>query len=335
MAELCAAHRKGFVMKAKAIVIVEPGKVDIWEYDVPALRAGEVLVETSHSGVSQGTEIWDYVGKRVELKYPNVPGYQSIGRVIDAAPDVDRTVLGKRVRFLSSRLEQPFTPSWMNCHVSHAVLKDYKVVPEDVDPVEAAISAMPSVSLRGVRMLNFKIGDLVVVNGQGLIGQGSAQLAKLHGAVVVASDPSPLRRELSAKFSADYVVDPRETDLVSFVKELKPAGADIVIEATGRSDMFKLCVDLLRWEGQILLQGFYPDPITFNFNHTHGKKPTIAVTCGTDDDPIMFEFMRRRQVQYRELVTHVASVADAPALYERMAKADPSIVGVVFDWGKS
>jgi len=322
-------------MKAKAIVIVEPGKVDVWSYDVPALQAGEVLVETSHSGVSLGTEIWDYVGKRVELTYPNVPGYQSIGRVIDAAPDVDRALLGKRVRFFSTRLEEPFTRSWMNCHVSHAVAPKYQVVPEDIDPIEAAISAMPSVGLRGIRMLHIKIGDLVVVNGQGLIGQGSAQLARMHGAVVVASDPSALRRELSAKYSADYVVNPLEQDLVKFVHDLKPAGADVVIETSGRSDMFKLCVDLLRWEGQIALQGFYPDPITFNFNHTHGKKPTIAVPCGHEDDPIVLDFFRRRQLQYRGLITHVANPDDAPALYERMAKADPEILGVVFDWGKS
>ena len=320
-------------MKAKAIVIVEQRKVDIWEYDVPSLNSGEILVETSHSGVSLGTEIWDYIGRRVELSFPNVPGYQSIGKVVEVAPGVDRSVIGKRVRFLRSRLEAPFTPSWMNGHVSHAVVDTYRVVPDGVDDVEAAISAMPSVSLRGVRMLHFKIGDLVVVNGQGLIGAGSAQLARLHGATVVASEPSALRRELSAKYSADYVVDPREQDLVAFVKSLKPAGADIVIETTGRSDMFKLCVDLLRWEGQIALQGFYADPITFDFNHTHGKKPTIAVPCGTEDDPIVFDFLLRRQLQYRGLISHVASPEQAPALYERMAKADPEISGVVFDWG--
>jgi len=252
--------------------------------------------------------------------------------VVEVGEKADANLLSKRVRFLTSRLEAPFTSSWMNCHVSHAVVDTFQVVPEDIDPIEAAISAMPSVGLRGIRMLDIKIGDLVVVNGQGLIGQGSAQLARLHGAVVVTSDPSPLRRKLSAQYSADYAIDPTEQDLVSFVHGLRPAGADVVIETTGRSDMFSLCVDLLRWEGQFALQGFYPEPITFNFNHTHGKKPKIAVPCGQDDDPIVFDFFRRRQLQYRALITHVVSPDEAPELFVRMAKADPEIVGVVFDW---
>jgi len=209
-------------------------------------------------------------------------------------------------------------------------------VPEGVDPIEAALSSLPAVALRGINMLDVRIGDLVVVTGQGLIGQGSAQWARLRGATVVATDLSPKRLDLSRKYSTDIAVNPREQDLGEVVKSIKPAGADVVIETTGRSDMFAPCIDLLRWEGQLLLQGYYPDPITFDFHTTHAKKPKIAVTCGHDLGGIAtaLEMMKLGKMSFRELVTHLVPAPEAPALYPLMAAGNPDILGVVFDWRK-
>ncbi|HEY3330727.1 MAG TPA: zinc-binding dehydrogenase [Capsulimonadaceae bacterium] len=320
-------------MKSRAIVITGPNAIEMWDYETPALKPGEMLVKTSYSGVSQGTEIWDYIGKRPELSFPNVPGYQSVGEVIDVADGVDGSMIGKTVRYISSRLEAPFTNSWMNCHVEYAVIKDnVLVVPDGVDPIEAAMSCMPAVSLLGNRMLNITIGDVVVVTGQGMIGQGAAQLARLRGATVIAADVSPQRLELSRKYSADYVVNPATEDLEAAVKAIKPDGADIAIDTTGRASMFPTLVNMIRVYGQISLQGWYPDPITFNFHDTHGKRPTIAIPCGLAMDSAVLDLLKERKLHLRGLVSNVESAANAAEMYKRMAAADPSLMGVVFDW---
>ncbi|MDQ2730239.1 MAG: zinc-binding dehydrogenase, partial [Armatimonadota bacterium] len=235
---------------------------------------------------------------------------------------------------LSSRLPDSFPPTWMGAHVSLALVKDAIPVPEGADPAAASLAALPGVSLRGLNMLRVNIGDLVVVNGQGLIGQGSAQLARLRGATVIASEMSSARRELSRQHSADIVVNPREQKLSEVVRSIKPAGADIVIETTGRSDMFAPMIDLLRWEGQLLLQGWYPEPITFDFHTTHAKKPTIAVTCGMDNTGIAtcLDLMAQGKLHWSELITHKQPITQAPALYRQMAASDPNVLGVVFDW---
>lgn len=185
-------------------------------------------------------------------------------------------------------------------------------------------------------MVDVAIGDLVVVTGQGLIGAASAQFAKLRGAIVVATDMNPARLKLSKAHSADVVVNPKDQNLGEVVRSIKPKGADVVIETTGRSDQFAPCVDLLRWEGQILLQGYYPQPITFSFHDTHMKKPRVAVTCGCDaaDAATCMTLMRYGKLHQRELITHVVPVSEAPGMYEKMKANDPSVLGVVFDWRK-
>jgi threonine dehydrogenase-like Zn-dependent dehydrogenase len=106
----------------------------------------------------------------------------------------------------------------------------------------------------------------------------------------------------------------------------------LVIETTGRSAALSECIDLLRWEGQILLQGWYPDPITFDFNHAHGKKPKVAITCGIGSIPDTLHLMKHGKLVIRDLITHVVPVVQAPEMYARLAKRDPSMLGVVFDW---
>lgn len=326
--------------KSQAIVFPSANKVEIQTYEARQPSNGEVLVRTEYSGVSQGTEIWALTDRRPELKYPTVPGYQSVGRIEALGPGVSGYAPGQRVLFSTSRVPcPPFTETWMGGHVSHAIVPvgpdiHPAPVPEQTDPVAAATAYLPAVSLRGIRMIDIAIGDLVVVTGQGLIGQASAQLARLRGATVIATDVNATRLKISKQHSADIVVNVKEQNLGEVVRSIKPKGADVVIETTGRSDQFAPCIDLLRWEGQLLLQGYYPNPITFNFHDTHMKKPRVAVTCGCDapDAAICMDLMRHGKLKQRELITHLVPVEQAPSLYAKMLANDPEILGVVFDW---
>ncbi len=325
--------------KGHAIVFPSVNRVELQSYEVAEPLSGEVLVRTEYSGVSQGTELWALTDHRPELKYPTVPGYQSVGLIQALGPGVEGYKVGQRVLFNTSRLPSQFSETWMGAHVSHAIVPVRSdghpvLVPENTDPVAAATAYLPAVSLRGIRMIDINIGDLVIVVGQGMIGQASAQLARLRGAVVVAADVNAARLKLSEHYSSDIVVDPKEQNLGAIVRSIKPKGADAVIETTGRSDQFAACVDLLRWEGQFLLQGYYPQPITFNFHDTHMKKPRVAITCGCDatDAGICMNLMRYGKLKQRELITHVAKATEAPAMYEKMKANDADILGVVFDW---
>lgn len=331
-------------LTSHAIVFPAEGRVELQKYEIGEPCAGELLVRTEFSGVSQGTELWALTGRRPELSFPTVPGYQSVGVIERLGPSgADSFAAGQRVLFNTSRLPKngPSTETWMGGHVSRAIVpvgrpdaKHPVIVRDGVDPIAASTAYLPAVSLRGIRMVDIGVGDLVVVTGQGLIGQASAQLAKLRGAIVIATDTNPFRLEIGRQQSADIVVNPGEQDLGKIVRDIKPAGADAVIETTGRSDQFAPCVELLRWEGQLLLQGYYPNPVEFDFHKTHMKKPRVAVTCGCDaaDAEICMRLMQFGKLKQRELITHVVPASRAPAMYQQMLKNDPEVLGVVFDW---
>ena len=322
-----------------AIVFPEKDRIELQKISDPTLQPRELLVRSEFSGVSQGTEIWALTGRRPELAFPTVPGYQAVGIIEKLGEEVVGYEVGQRVLFHRSRLPQGWPDTWMATHVELAAVPvdnvpPPQVVPEGVDPMSASLAAMIGVSLRGIEMVDIRLGDLVVVAGQGLIGQASAQLARLRGATVVTTDLSSTRRELSRRYSADIVIDPRSQDLAEQVKSWRPNGADVVIDTTGRSEAFAECIGLLRWEGQFLMQGYYPRPITFDFHATHNKKPKIAISCGIGDMTRVMELLRYGKLNWREMVTDCVPVAQAPAMYARLAKGDPDLLGVVFDWRK-
>jgi len=324
-------------MDAHAIVITGAKEMELRTHEVPALRDDEVLIRTEYSGVSQGTEIDAYRGRRPELTMPTVTGYQSVGIVEDAGAAVTGFAPGERVLFTTSRLPDEYPATWMAGHVSHAVVSTTSrppiAVPADVDPVEAALTAMVAVGLGGIQQIRVELGDVVLVSGQGLIGQASAQLARCRGALVVTTDMSPTRARLSGEHSADVAVDLGAQDLDTVLRELAPGGVDVVIETSGRADQFAPSVGRIRTQGTVLLQGYYQQHIDIDFHPTHIKKPTIAAACGFGDMRLAMSLLRWHKVRFRGLVTHLAAPRDAPELFARMERGDPDVLGVVFDWG--
>ena len=260
-------------MKATAMVMTSPRSMELQSYGLPELRPDDVLIRTEYSGVSQGTEVDAYVGARPELTFPTVTGYQSVGLIEAVGAGVTGFAEGDRVLFTTSRLPDTFPFTWMAAHVSHAVASTSSrppiLVPANVDPVEAALTAMVAVGLGGIQQIRVELGDVVLVNGQGLIGQGSAQLARRRGAIVVSSDLSPTRVRLSAAHSADIAVNPAEQDLDEVLRGLASGGVDVVIETSGRADQFAPSIDRIRTQGTVLLQGYYKQHIDIDFHPTH------------------------------------------------------------------
>ena len=323
-------------MTATALVITDAKTMELQSYEVPQLKADDVLIRTEYSGVSQGTEIDAYCGARPELTFPTVTGYQSVGVAEAIGADVSELAIGDRVLFTTSRLPDSYPFTWMAGHVSHAVVSTSSrapiKLPAEVDPVEAALTAMVAVGLGGIQLIRVELGDVVLVSGQGLIGQASAQLARARGAVVVTTDLSATRARLSGLHSADVALHLGAQDVDAMLQELAPGGVDVVIETSGRADQFAPSIDRIRTQGTLLLQGYYKQHIDIDFHPTHIKKPTIAAACGFGDMHLALSLLRWHKVRFRDLVTHLATPADAPDLFAKMEAGDPDILGVVFDW---
>jgi putative phosphonate catabolism associated alcohol dehydrogenase len=127
---------------------------------------------------------------------------------------------------------------------------------EEATPINCGVATMICVTENA----QIRIGDVVVVQGLGLLGLYGAAIAKARGArTVIGLDTVADRRRLGLRFGVDHVLDPTafdETELVKRVRALcPPDGADAVIEVCGQPSVIPEGLQYLRTGGHYVLGG--------------------------------------------------------------------------------
>src|SRR5260370_38319252 len=92
----CLPLTLGMPMKARQVVILEPGRVGVREVELPNPASHQILVATEASAVSAGTELAVYTGSHQWLKDPNLPdwkfpfrpGYSAAGQGIAVGSEI-------------------------------------------------------------------------------------------------------------------------------------------------------------------------------------------------------------------------------------------------------
>ncbi|SDN40905.1 medium chain dehydrogenase/reductase family protein [Allokutzneria albata] len=199
-----------------------PEMLRITEGAKPRPGKGQLLVRTEASGVSFA-EVQMLRGRYpLQPKFPFVPGYDLVGRVVDG----EGLPAGQRVVALTR------TGAWRDEVVIPA--KIAVPISEDVDPGVAAAVAMNGVTAWEMLHVTAKVraGQTVLVHGAaGGVGSLLVQLARLAGARVIGT-ASAGKHDLLRSLGAEPV-DYRKGDVVAQVRALAPNGVDAVFDHVG------------------------------------------------------------------------------------------------------
>jgi 2-desacetyl-2-hydroxyethyl bacteriochlorophyllide A dehydrogenase len=330
----------------EAIVFPAPRQVEVRRVLLPDIGPHDVGVRTVYSGVSLGTEGHCLRGsynlggqgkmaERVQEVYPFCTGYQKSGVVDRVGTEVSRVKPGDRVLLSFTRLADPELGKHSRPgHSGYSVAdeKDVSPLADSVDLEEAALFIMAGVGMHGNRLANVGSGDLVAMFGQGMIGQMAAQVARLRGARVLACDLLDKRVEYSQRYSADVAVNSAREDFGALVRREAPQGADVVTDTTGKASMFPTLLGLVRREGKIVLQGYYPEPIIIDFHSAHAKRIAVFFPESTEPQDDVAAMLATRQLAIKPLITHRLSYRQAPEAYREVLEHPDDIIGMVFTW---
>jgi len=127
---------------------------------------------------------------------------------------------------------------------------------EEATPLNCGVATMISVT----EAADIGMGDVVAIQGLGLLGLYGCAMAKARGARrVIGLDAVKDRLETAKKFGADHVIDisgREEDDVVAEVRALAPPdGVDVVIEVCGVPDVVTAGLKMLRVGGRYTLGG--------------------------------------------------------------------------------
>lgn len=278
------------------------GKTTLEEVPAPRNRKGSVLIQTSRSLVSLGTEKMlvqfgkanliskarqqpdkvkqvlqkiktDGLVPTIEavfnkLQQPLPLGYCNAGKVIAVGEGVVGFKVGDRVASNGSHAEFVCVPKNLVAHI-----------PDDVSDDEATFTVIGAIGLQGIRLLNPLLGETVVVIGMGLIGLLTAQLLVANGCKVIGVDIDEGKLNLSKQWGV-IPFNPSNGDVVKFVNSITGnTGADgVIITASAKTnEIISQAAHMSRKRGRIILIGVVG--LNINRSDFYEKELTFQVSC--------------------------------------------------------
>lgn len=309
-------------MQTHAVLLNGPRDLSVESLELTAPSASDLVVEVAHSGISTGTEKLFWSGQMPPfpgMGYPLVPGYEAAGEVVEAGADT-----GYRVG------DHVFVPG-ASCYrdafglfggaARRVVTAADRVTRIDAGlGAEGALLALAATARHAMAGLDKAVPDLII--GHGVLGRLLARLT------IAAGAPAPTVWEVNADrregFEGYQVIAPEDDPRRDY-------GA--IYDASGNGALLNELVTRIRKGGEIVLAGFYTDPLSFAFPPAFMKEARfrIAAEWARDDLIATRALVENGALSLSGLITHQAAAKDAPAAY-RTAFDDPACLKMILNW---
>ena len=314
-------------MKAKAIVFEAPMTLRVRDLEIAPMGPLDVEVAVSFSGISTGTErlLWEGTMPPFPgLSYPLVPGYETVGTVVDSGAQVSDLQKGDLVFLPGSYAFQGVQNLFGGAGARLVVQHD------------RAVKLDPSLGSKGVLLALaatahhvFTVGresaalaypDLII--GHGIMGRLLARM------VVAAGKPAPMVWEtqtIRQTGAMGYSVmhpdeDPR--------KDYR-----CICDVSGDATILNRVISKMAPGGELVLAGFYKQDLSFAYAPAFMREVCIRVAAQWkkhDLDAVVALF-HDGSLPLEGLITHSEKAMNAQQAYE-VAFGDPQCLKMVLDW---
>ena len=282
------------------------GKIKLEEVPVPSLKKGQVLIKTSMTLISSGTERFlmdfgksnliqkalkqpdrvkdvldksrtdgffrTYQAVQNKLDEPLPLGYCNVGTIVEVDSEVKNLKLGQRV--VSNGYHAEYVAVSENLCTP---------IPDELEDSKAVFTILSSIGLQGIRLIKPTLGENILVSGLGIIGILSAQLLKFNGCKVFGIDPDKKKCELAEKLGIKsfHLKESSKPESWCF-NNTNQLGMDaVLISATTKSsEPIHLAAKVSRTRGRIILVGvtgidikrdlFYKKELSFQVSCSYG-----------------------------------------------------------------
>lgn len=282
------------------------GGTTVTEAPVPQCSKGHLLISTTTSLISAGTErmlvgfgkaslidkarqqpekvkmvlekvqtdglLTTYDAVKSKLAQPLALGYCNVGIVHEVGANVDDFQVGDRVVSNGPHADMVKVPKNLCAKI-----------PDNVSDESASFAVVASIGLQGIRLAQPTLGESFVVTGAGLIGLLTIQMLRANGCRVLAIDFDQSKLDLAKQFGAEICNPGKGEDPVAVgLAFSRGAGVDgvIITASTKVSDPVIQAARMSRKRGRIILVGvtglelnradFYEKELSFQVSCSYG-----------------------------------------------------------------
>lgn len=325
-----------------AFVLNGPNDFSISRLPIPSPEPGEVLIRVRAAGLC-GSDL-PRIMETGAHRHPLVPGHEFAGEVVETGDGVDEDLIGIRAAvyplipcrqcrwcqqgmynfcdnydYLGSRRDGAFA------EYVCAPADNLVPMPDQVSFEQAALTEPASVAYHGLKRVKVEQGNSVVIFGAGPIGLVLCQMARIMGASAIwVVDLVDEKLQLARQHNWANTVDASEIDVVEFIKEHFPHGAEVVIDAVGVPVVIPQAIQVASKNGRTLLLGNPHGDVTLpqellsivlrhelRFIGTWNSLPE-------QDWKQVLKWMESGAIQLEPLISHKIELSDLPAVIQDM-----------------
>lgn len=314
------------------------------KFQVDKPKEKEVLIETEVALISTGTELTALTGDfpmpsawSNYIKYPFVPGYSSIGRIVEVGHEVKDFNVGDIVAATSP-------------HATHTVVMADQLVkvPENVNVESACFHTIAAGVMNSVRLARVSLGDAVVVVGLGLLGQLTVLFSRMAGAhPIIAIDVAEERLKISKASGATHVI---RTDDWNNIREnvgkiTKGRMADKVFEVTGNPNVIPEAITLTKILGRFVVLSSPRGRTNIDFHDEVNRPSRIIIGTHFTSQPeretpynpwtrkrnteLFFDLLSAGCLTIEHLITHRYRWREAEKAYNMLLEDRTRAIGVI------
>lgn len=224
--------------------------IEIVEADIPSLAANQILIRNKYAGINAG---FDTLSCRGEIPYVNLTppfdlGVEAVGEIVAVGSEVNDLQIGDAV---ATTVRGSGYREYQVLDAKLAV-KIREVSPEILTLMPTGVSALVALEKVGEMQSNEVVLVTAAAGGTGHI---AVQLAKLAGNHVIGICGSDAKVKLLKELGCDRIINYRQENLNTVLKQEYPQGINLVFECIGKQT-FDVCVDNLAVRGRLVIVGF-------------------------------------------------------------------------------
>ena len=309
-------------VRTSAVILSGPKDLGLHALGLNDPAAGDVVVEVSHSGISTGTEKLFWNGTMPPfpgMGYPLVPGYEAAGEVVEASPDTGFKP-GDRVFVPGANCFADNVRGLFGAASQHLVTPAHRLTRIDAGlQAEGALLALAATARHAIAGFNTALPDLIV--GHGTLGRLLARLTVAAGGNPVVHEVNAVRRDGAVGYAC---IDP-EADVRRDYKA--------IYDASGASGLLDTLIRRIAKGGEIVLAGFYTEPVAFAYPPAFMKEARIRIASewAADDMTATRALVESGALSLGGLITHTRPASDAKAAYDT-AFTDSTCLKMILDW---
>lgn len=310
-------------MRTTAVILSGPRDLGLGTLGIKSPTAQDLVVQVSHSGISTGTEKLFYTGTMPPfpgMGYPLVPGYEAFGEVVEAGSDTGFRV-GEHVFVPGANCYEGDVRGLFGGASRHLVTPASRVARLDgAMGAEGALLALAATARHALAGFNTALPDLIV--GHGTLGRLLARLTLAAGGPApTVWETNPARRDGARGYACIDPADDTRRDYRA------------IYDASGAKGLLDQLVMRLAKGGEVVLAGFYTEPVSFAFPPAFMKEARfrIASEWNADDLIATRALVEGGALSLSGLITHTQKASDAPEAY-RTAFEDAACLKMILDW---